>query len=123
MAAKKSEPAAELPRIRVVTNRSSVSLSRKVRIRDPAGDYVIDFPQATPVLLVGEHECNAVDQDVTAGGMRELKIPDRHARALLTSLVAAEAAERIRLLEADLSETRGQVKLLENELQHLAPAS
>ena len=121
MPTKKPEPA--LPRIRVVTNRSPVSLPRKVRIKDPAGDYVIDFPQATPVLLVGEHECKAVDQDVAAGGMTELKIPDRHARALLKSLVDAEAAERIRQLEFELSETRGQVRLLENEMRDLAPAS
>lgn len=105
----KGQPTARLP-IRVVVSASATLMPRRVGIDKPDGTrYVISFANGQPVLLIGEAECRAVDQDVSSGVMREVRLPEHHADNLLATLVDQCAAERIAELENAVRELSVQL--------------
>lgn len=111
MSKAKSQPVARLP-IRVVASANNQSMPRRVGVPKPDGTrYIIPFANGQPVLLVGEAECRAVDDDVRSGVMLEVRLPERHADQLLAALIDKHAAGRI----AELQEAVRQLNVQLND--------
>lgn len=115
----KKPPAARLT-ARVVASTSKMDVPRNIRITKADGTYyIVQAHPGEPILVLGESECRSLDCDVASGSLRELKLTDEQAEALLESLVQSAAVARIAELEQEVRDQRGEVKVLENELADL----
>ena len=95
----KTKPQAREP-IRVVVSAHKATLPRRVSVEKPDGcRYTVAFPAGHPMLLIGEAECRAVDNDVATGVMLEVELPDRHVDDLLAALADKQALAKIAELQ------------------------